>query len=305
MIVSSARRAAAAAALLFLLVPAGAPAATSLPSTAFPLQHVRVGSADLGYRVVGDAGRPPLVLVPGFAFAAAEWDPDLLGALAAHRRLIVFDNRGMGNSTGDTGRLSIGRMAADVSGLIRKLGLGRVDVLGWSMGGYIAQVLAIQRPERVRRLILASADAGGPHAIEPTAAVVAALENQAKILTVLFPTGKQAAGDAWEARIGAQPDLTSADFSTPGPVVQAQITAAATDWYGRGDGTQPALRRLRAKTLVAYGNRDVVVPPGNARIMWERLRRVTVRPFVGAGHAFLFQRPGIAGGVFDRFLTTG
>lgn len=281
-------------------------AAKPLPVTTAPLKTVEVGSATLGYRVVGDASKPPIVLVPGYAVTAAEWDPAFIGAMARTRRVIVFDNRGMGNSAGPVSDLSVGRMARDLAGLVRALGLKRPDVLGWSMGGYIAQVYALSEPTHVRRLVLASTDPGSERATPPSAEVLAVLEDPdatAQTLnTVLFPADEQAAGNAWLARISASPHLTAADFSTPGNVVSAQATASGQDWLGRGDGTYARLPRLRPRTLVAYGAEDVVVPPANAKLLTSRIPHVTSHRFAGAGHAFLFQRPVEVAAVFARFL---
>ena len=293
-----------AAALVFI-APAGA-ALPVLPVTSAPLKTVKIGAATLGYRVLGRSSRPPLVMITGYAATAAEWDPALLHELARTRRLVIFDNRGMGNSTGPVGALSVGQMAGDTARLIAALKLKRPDILGWSMGGYIAQVLALQSPQSVRRLILASTDPGSSRATPPSAAVLAVLENPdataATLDTVLFPADQQAAGAAWNARIGATPNLTAADFSTPGPVVEAQSVAAGEDWLGPGDGTYARLPRLKARTLVAYGSRDVVVPPANARLLTARIPHVQSRRFTGAGHAFLFQDPITVGRRFTGFL---
>lgn len=295
-------------ALAALLSPGTAACAALpvLPVTSAPLKTVKAGSATLGYRVLGRASRPPLVLITGYAATAAEWDPAFLAALARTRRLVIFDNRGMGNSTGPVATLSVGQMAGDTARLIKALKLKRPDVLGWSMGGYIAQVLALQSPQSVRRLVLASTDPGSTRATPPSAAVLAVLENPdatpATLDTVLFPANRQAAGTAWNARIGAQPNLTAADFNTPGDVVEAQSVAAGDDWLGSGDGTYARLPRLKARTLVAYGAKDVVVPPANAKLLIARIPHVQSRRYADAGHAFLFQDPAGVGAAVTRFL---
>jgi pimeloyl-ACP methyl ester carboxylesterase len=131
----------------------GAPSATAQAGgpELSPYKFVQLPGMRAGYREAG-SGRP-LVLIAGYSLTAAEWDPDLVSRLAAHRRVVVFDNRGVAISTGSVRRLSIAQMAGDTANLIRALQLRRPDVLGWSMGGYIAQELALRYPRSLRRLL--------------------------------------------------------------------------------------------------------------------------------------------------------
>jgi pimeloyl-ACP methyl ester carboxylesterase len=236
----------------------------------------------------------------------AEWDPTFVQTLAEGRRVIVFDNRGIGTSSGPVKGLTIATMARDTAGLIRSLGFKRVDVLGWSMGGYIAQTLALANPALVHRLVLASTDPGSPHALEPKKPVVQVLTNPnltpTSLLPILFPPNQQAAGQAWYAAIGTQPNLSSTDFATPSATMAAQEAANATRWYGRGDGTYARLPKLKAPTWIGYGAQDVVVPPGNARLLARRIPNATAHRFPDAGHAFLFQEPAAKAGLMAAFL---
>jgi pimeloyl-ACP methyl ester carboxylesterase len=287
-----------------LLLPSAAPAD---PPTAVPLQTVKVGPATLGYRDLNPSAKgTPLVLVTGYGATAAEWHPAFVERLARGRRTIVFDNRGIGNSSGPTKGLTIEVMADDTAGLIRELGLGRADVLGWSMGGYIGQVLALEHPRLVRRLILASSDPGSPKAVPPGQRVIDALSDPAQspqqLLPLLFPPDQQAAGEAWLTAIGQQPNLTAADFATPGPAMAAQTRAVGPRWFGRGHGAYDRLPELRQPTLVAFGRRDVVAPPANGRILARRIPNATKRAFADAGHAFLFQQPTRKAALFARYL---
>jgi pimeloyl-ACP methyl ester carboxylesterase len=290
--------------------PAGAqtaPAPTTPAPTAFPLKTAKVNGATLGYRDINPtAAGTPLVLICGYGVTMAEWDPTFVQTLAEGRRVIVFDNRGIGTSSGPVKGLTIAEMARDTAGLMRKLDIKRADVLGWSMGGYIAQTLALARPGMVHRLVLASADPGSPHALQPTKAVVKVLTNPDltpnSLLPILFPADQQAAGQAWYAAIGTQPNLTAADFATPSATMAAQETANATRWYGRGDGTYARLPKLKAPTWIGYGAQDVVVPPGNARLLARRIPHATAHRFADAGHAFLFQDPAAKASMMAAFL---
>ena len=141
--------------------------AQAAPPTTAPLQHTTVNGTNLGYRVLNpDAGGRPLVMVCGYGITMAEWPPSFVEELARNRRVVIFDNRGMGNSSGPVGPLSVGRMAVDTIRLIGRLGFRRADILGWSMGGYIAQRVAIRRPDLIGRVILAATDPGSPRALQ-------------------------------------------------------------------------------------------------------------------------------------------
>jgi pimeloyl-ACP methyl ester carboxylesterase len=263
-----------------------------------PISSVTVNGATFGYRSFG-SGRP-LVLVGGSSFTMAGWDPVLLDALAAQRRVIIFDNRGAGTSTGPVDELTIAQMADDTAALITQVVGRKVDVLGWSMGGYIAQELAIAHPELVRRLILASTDCGGPNAIGPTKRALHIITDpdasQAQRLSVLFPRNRIGAAIAWSAGIGEayaavgyQP--TNA-FTVDPATEEAQSKAAGPLWLGAGNGTCDRLDRITHRVLIAGGQDDVIVPVANAQALADGIGRSTTRVYHDAGHAFLFQ-PGL------------
>ena len=154
---------------VLLVIAAATPAlgmarSTTLGHVRHPFRTVRVGNISLAYRSFGH-GRP-LVLIQGSGAAMDVWDPLMIAGLAAERRVIVFDYRGVGGSTDDPSvPMTIDLLAQDTAGLIKVLHLGRADVLGWSLGGYVAQRLVELHPKRVRRLVLLSTDPGGSNAV--------------------------------------------------------------------------------------------------------------------------------------------
>lgn len=282
-------------------------AGAQIASTSVPLRAVAVNGARIAYRLMNPAAKGvPLVMIIGYGSTMAEWDPALVQGLAERRRVIVFDNRGIGNSTGSVRELTIRQMANDTTGLIRHLKLRRADVLGWSMGGFVAQQLALDSPRLVRRLILASTDPGSSHTVPGRPAVINVLTNPkstpAKLLPILFPANQQAAGHAWLAAVGSQPGITDADFAAPAATLAAQTLATKTRWLGRGEGTYARLPHLRVLTLVAYGARDSIVPPVNARLLLRRIPDAIGMRLPDAGHAFLFQNPTKTATAFARFL---
>ena len=128
------------------------PTATTASVTSTPGQVAATALGTVGYRELGSG--PPLVLIMGYAGTMETWEPQLVDTLARHFRVVIFDNAGIGGTRALPSPLTIDAMANQTSALISALGLGRPDVLGWSMGGMIAQALAVLHPGQVRRLVL-------------------------------------------------------------------------------------------------------------------------------------------------------
>jgi pimeloyl-ACP methyl ester carboxylesterase len=302
----SLRRAVLGAALVGSgLGAAAAPASAAVPEIS-PYRFVHVHGARLAYRVAGH-GRP-LVLIAGFGLTAAEWDPALVDDLAAHRKVVIFDNRGVGLSTGSLRELTVTEMAEDTARLIRRLGLRRrPDVLGWSMGGYIAQELALHHPRRLRRLVLAGTDPGGLVAAQPSQRVLNLLSDPNatpdQLLPILFPPGRRAAGLAWYRRIGAEPGFQPSWITVSPAANAAQTKACLPRWAARGKGTWGRLPSLRRPVFITDGAKDIVVPTVNAHRLARRIPGARLRIFPDAGHAFLIQDHDRFARAVDRFLS--
>ena len=129
-----------------------------------PTRTISAGGVDFAYRELGPTTGIPLVLVTHLAAVLDNWDPRVVDGVATERRVIAFDNRGVGATTGATPR-TIQAMAKDAAMFIRALGLTQVDLLGFSMGGMIAQVIVQEEPQLVRRLILAGTGPAGGEGI--------------------------------------------------------------------------------------------------------------------------------------------
>jgi pimeloyl-ACP methyl ester carboxylesterase len=114
--------------------------------------------------IVGIGNGRPLIVLNGFAATSADWDPSFIDALASSNELILVDNRGIGSSTDDGGPFGIDQLADDAARVIEMLDVERSSVLGWSMGGFIAQRLALQHPDRINRRVLLSTNPGGANA---------------------------------------------------------------------------------------------------------------------------------------------
>jgi pimeloyl-ACP methyl ester carboxylesterase len=272
------------AGVLCLLLAAPAAAAGQRSTVDVPVRTVQAGQGTIGYHSLGQG--PPLVLVMGLSGTMDASPPSLVDALAARRRVITFDNEGIRRTTLGSGTLSIRRMADDIASLIRRLRLGRADVLGWSMGGMIAQSLARRHPGRVRRLVLAATGPGNGRATLPGADVIQALAGStANVLDLLFPPDRQDLGAAFARQVTSYPNAQPA---APPAVTRAQLNAS-TEWMRGRDPSGRSLSRLRLPVLVGGGTLDRLLPASNQRHLARQLPNATLRMYRGASHGFLFQ----------------
>ena len=198
-------------------------------------------------------------------------------------------------------------MADQTARFMRAIGVPRADVLGWSMGGFVAQQLAIRHPGSVRRLVLAGTNPGGRRSVlGPRWAqeIDSGADSDADALKVLYPRTRagRAEGRAFLRRLerasasGEIPD----DFRVPAATLRAQV--AAEDPWLRSDANFTALAGVRAPTLVAGGSQDVVVPPANVRAIARRIPGARLDLYRGAGHAFLFEDRRRFAAAVDAFL---
>jgi pimeloyl-ACP methyl ester carboxylesterase len=246
---------------------------------------------------------PPLVMLTGTGSTMAEWDPALLRLLARHHRLILFDYPGVGLSGPWHGR-SFDSLANATADLMDAIHLPQADVLGWSMGGFIAQRLAIERPQRVSHLILAGTNSGGTHTVlgTPKAQKIDSEPepSEAQILHELYPPDRQAEGRRFLRRLerASQSGEIPDDFHVPASTTRAQV--AAEDPWLRSNRNYRQLGTLTVPTLAAAGIRDPVVPLINLRRVAARIPSSKLIVFPGA-HAFLFQDRGPFTQAVDRF----
>jgi pimeloyl-ACP methyl ester carboxylesterase len=290
------RRLAVLAFCLALAAPGAAAAAPRSVADA-PIRAVSAGESQVGYRSVGH-GRP-LVLIMGLSGTMDAWPPSFVDALAAKRRVIVFDNEGIRRTTAGPAPLTISRMADGTASLMRALRLKRADVLGWSMGGMVAQSLARRHPQRVRRLVFCATAPGDGNATFPNPDVLGDLTDSAAggVFTRLFPTSTKAA----ERYIQQIVSYRNASPAAPAEVTQAQFGASAV-WLSGGDPSGHRLGRLRVPTLVGAGGLDRVLPTPNQRYLAGRLPRGRLRLYEDSGHGFLFQHQRDFVRAVERFL---
>ncbi len=252
-------------------------------------QTIELDGRRLAWRTLGSG--PPLLLVNGYAATGGDWDPQLLQRLGESFELISPDNRGMGSSQlGDPAELTIDGMAEDLELLFDGLAIERLPVVGWSMGGFVAQRLALRAPARVERLALLSTDPGGAGAVPADPAVWARLldhsgsprEQASRLISLLFPP---ALAPQIDDRFGAIVALARSGLD---PQTLAAQEATMVAWHLQ---EQPRPGDDAPPVLVAHGSEDVVIPPGNADALAAHWPGARVELFEGGGHAFMAQEP--------------
>ena len=265
----------------------GPPGPNVAAVTATPVRTVVTTDGTVGYRSFGTG--PPLVLIMGYGGSMDDWPPSFIAALAARYRVLTPDNPAVGRSSPVPAPVTVSAMAAQTSAFITALHLGRPDVLGWSMGGMLAQALAVAHPEQVTHLILCATLPGDGHAVLPSAAAVAKLANPADpqaVLSLLFLSDP--AGQA------ASRDYVSGILSWPGyyPAGAAAVTAqggALVEWTSGKDPAGPQVGTIKAPTLVADGAQDPLAPTGNPQHLAAVIPGAQLALYPDTAHAFMFQ----------------
>ena len=251
---------------------------------------VEIAGRRFVWRALGEG--PPLLLVQGYAGSADDWPPDFLAALGRSFSLIAPDNRGMGDSElGDPAELTIDAMAADLEALLDELAIERIAVLGFSMGGFIAQALAARAPQRVESLALLSTDAGGPDAVRADPADWARLvdhsgtprERASREISLIFPPAVALEMDREFGEIAA-----AAQVALDPAALAAEERAMDEWWAAPQAGGDPS---PSAPVLIAHGAEDIVIPLANTALLAARFPAARVELFAGAGHAFPAQEP--------------
>ncbi|MGW6316459.1 alpha/beta fold hydrolase [Streptomyces sp. NPDC055099] len=263
----------------------------SLTYNSVPTRSVSVGGVDFVYRQLGPENGVPVILLHHLSAVLDNWDPRVVDGLAARRRVIAFDNRGVGASGGST-PTTIDAMARDAARFIRALGLEEVDLLGLSMGGFIAQVLAAEEPGLVRKVILAgTGPAGGPGIDQVTKLTVrdtlkAVLTRRDPKQFLFFtgtPTGLRAA-HAFLERLKERTGERDKAISLRS--LRAQLKAIH-QW---GLQAPTNLSHVRQPVLLVNGESDRMVPSGNTLDLAARLPRAELVPlYTDAGHGGIFQ----------------
>jgi pimeloyl-ACP methyl ester carboxylesterase len=252
-------------------------------------QFVESNGIRYAYRRFGKPGPTPLLFLEYFNSNLDGWDPALTNGLAADHEVILFDNAGVGASGGKT-PYTVVEMTRDCVAFCRTLGLKAIHVVGFSLGGMIAQELALEHPQLVQRLILMGT---GPRGGEGMTFTELSAEEQADPIAFLLgaffsPSNtSQAAGREYIKRLDIRKENRDLPVSKASAVAQL---AAIREW-----GTVPAtgrystLKNITRPTLIVHGNKDVVVAPINALILAEHLPNAQLIVYSDSSHGAQYQ----------------
>jgi pimeloyl-ACP methyl ester carboxylesterase len=271
-----------------------------------PTHFREVGDVRLAYRRFGKESAPPLICLQHFTGRMDNWDPVHTNRLAQDRPVVLVDYRGVGRSSGETPD-SMQGMGRDIIAFIHALGAEQVDIFGFSIGGMVAQQIALDAPALVRRLILVGTGPSGGEGMavfSPQVQEIIGRPNSTaaeRMLELFFsPTAtSQAAGKAWLARIAAR----QADREPPAsPQVAAAQLAALAKWGQVTGERYGSLKNIPHRTLVVNGHDDIMVPTVNSFILQQKLPDARLMLFPNSGHGAHFQFPEEFAEAAARFL---
>jgi pimeloyl-ACP methyl ester carboxylesterase len=250
-----------------------------------PTEVVPIGEVEVAYRRFGKRGALPLLLLNYFAANLDDWDPKITNGFAQTRDVVIFDYPGVGRSTGSNPS-TVAKMTKDVVAFCRAVKLASFDIIGFSLGGMIAQQLAAEHPDMLRRVILLGTGPRGGEDLTFADLSVDELDDPVALtLHALFTPSEtsQTAGRAYLERL----KVRTADKDKP---VSKQAATAQLETI-REWGIIPAenryamLGQIRQPTLIAHGTKDVVVAPINAFIMVEHIPNAQLIMYPDASHA--------------------
>ena len=258
----------------------------------------RIGNADIYYELIGRGA--PLVMIRGLGSNADHWY-EQIPALVENYQLLIFDNRGVARSTDPGGAFTIADMAADTVALMDAVGIQRAHIMGLSMGGMIAQEIALNAAEKVNSLILAATHCGGDNQVGPSAEV-------AKLLSDMVYVGTDEAKMAAAACLFAKQTLeTSSDIIHRYVEVSLQFPASTQivqkQWEAvMGHDAWSRLPNITAPTLALTGSEDVLIPPENTTILAERIPNARSVVIDGGGHQVFVEKPEHCNQAIMKFL---
>jgi len=269
-----------------------------------PVQKVKVGDIDIAYKRLGNNTEKPIILIGGGATTMDMWNPILLRELSSNHMVIIFDNRGVGNSTLGKDDFSIDQFAKDTVGLLDALNVEKADILGFSMGSFIAQELTLNNPDRVNSLILYGSGCGGKGAVPPSPQALQALEvfarkssptqnDSDRFAATMFPSDWFKENPNYENYIPFPKESVTAEMS------QRQKEAIFSWWTV---GTCNELSKITQPTLIIVGTDDVWLPAANSLMIAEKIPEASLIQIEGAGHGLMNQYPDKFSKVVSAFL---
>jgi pimeloyl-ACP methyl ester carboxylesterase len=276
---------------------------------------VHVGDIDIAYKMLGKG--EPVMLISGASAGMDAWDPSIINDLASNHTVIVFDNRGVGNTTIGSKPYTIEQLANDTAGLLDALKIQNANVLGYSLGTFIAQQLTVNYPEKINRLILVAGTCGGKDGI-PKPPEFLRLQNEVldKVSNNVSISREEAIALA-NASLGAgwvrlHPEslenITGGQsfFASISPEAQKGQGDVAHSWEATNwNGVCDELAKVAKPTLLIAGTDDIdYIPHGNSLIIAEKVPGAWLVQIQNAGHAIMDQYPDEMSKILQTYLST-
>ena len=283
-----------------------------------PVKKVHVGDIDIAYKTFGKG--EPFLLIGGVGDKMDSWEPSILRNLSTNHTVIVFDNRGVGNTTTGTKPFSIQQLANDTTSLLEALKIQKADILGYSLGSLVAQQLIVTHPEKVNRLLLVAASCGGKESIPLSPQLVQLASEMTYKSTHNVPLTRQdvimlmnlSQGSAWmkshpNLLQGVPEHLNYSELSGGGlpPNTYKEYYGMASHWMSANwSGICDKLTRISSPTLIITGTDDNNVPPANSLIIAAKIPDAWLVHIKDASHALMSQYPDKFNKVLQTFLST-
>jgi pimeloyl-ACP methyl ester carboxylesterase len=270
-----------------------------------PTRFVEANGMRFAYRRFGKAGGVPLIFNQHFRGTMDYWDPAVTDGLAGNREVILFNNAGVSSTSGQV-PTSVQEMAANAIAFVRALGLTKVDVLGFSIGGMVAQEIAVQAPDLVRRLILVgTGPRGADMSTSRSAEIFAGTYDPPEHLwfAVHFSPSpsSRAAGLAFLKRKLLRKDR---DPEVSDEAMAAQ-REAISKYYAPAENVLDYLKDIRQPTLIVQGSNDVIVPTVNSYVLQQNLPNAQLIVYPDANHGSFYQYPKLFVSQASEFLDAG
>ncbi len=267
------------------------------------MPFIQSNGINIAYEINGTG--KPLVLITGVGYGKWFWHKVVPG-LAKDFQVITFDNRGAGNSDKPDGPYTVPMMAADTAGLLDALHVKGAYIMGHSLGGYIAQELVVTRSDLVGKMILASTNYGGMKVVPITPEAMKVLTDRSGDPVELVKRGIAIAcapGFA-ERHMEIVQELLQYRFTNPVPPAQyaAQVSAGAGTMAYTDAMVDDRMNAIKVPTLILFGEFDMVVPPGNASLLADKIRGAQVKILPGVGHVFPIEDPAATVDAVTSFL---